>query len=111
MKSICKIIHTKDMLYGFTDNKGNVYVNIELIYKQEKTVLKFIKAFSTYYTHEVLHSVIQDIVFDKDFRLNIDDDFDTKYFEKYYSYGEEKVARLLNKQSFTKYEQSLYKPR
>lgn len=87
-----QIIKTSQPVEGLTNENGDVAINIELGWEYHPTEDKFIKWFSNVLNHELLHRHIQ--------QINGSDD---KYF-----YGEEKIVRLLNKESFTKREKIMY---
>lgn len=90
-------------VYGFCNKKGDVHVNLTLIKEDAEDYL--IKKFSKIYMHEVLHQVIEEIVFD---------DKDIIYVQKgtlnpeLYSYGEECVVRKLNNEKMTKRDMEMY---
>jgi len=93
-------------LYGFTDEEGNVHVNIELIYTTSKSTSRFIQKFSTVYQHELLHSIIQDIIEDLLIELPKNKH---KSFQGDYKFYEEKYVRKLTGEVFDKKTIRMYK--
>ena len=96
MSKRTKIIRENEEIKGYTEIKsGEIGVNIELLWNQNKNEKKFIKEFCKVLRHELIHREI----------LNI---LPKRSNNKYY-YGEEMIVRKMLNEKFNKEEKEYYK--